>query len=343
MACTRHIQTAAHSQSVILPNRVSDVENIYWLPDGRWIAQTQNEHLWVHDPHTEEWQEISLPSDSHCLRTYYVLYGVLPDGRAKIGKVCTGSWTDEYGVCHSKDFDMALNVDTEELEELINFEHRAAAGTTWRPDMKRGVFMTGYGFSTLYWTDGDTIEPLPITLTDNGRSWYLPDSVTAYEEYLTNPNYDSLRTPSPVGEVNGVKWSPTGDRIAFWATLETIGRNYGPLEQKRWNLYVMDVDTMQVETVLEDIIDGGGGGWSPDGRWFAAGTRRGKHNPAGLWMLSLKTGEVVALDSGIFGEPSWSPDGGSLLVTRCTDDTCGKSEVRLYDVGSVLDRLEAEQ
>jgi WD40 repeat protein len=48
--------------------------------------------------------------------------------------------------------------------------------------------------------------------------------------------------------------------------------------------------------------------WSPDGKRIAFGGW-GAHDPSGLWVLQLDTGEAVRVLSGTCTMPAWSPDG----------------------------------
>jgi hypothetical protein len=131
--------------------------------------------------------------------------------------------------------------------------------------MQHGVLSAGRSYSTLYWLSATTIQVFTTTLTKDNNVWPLADSPQA----LVNYDKSSIsfgRGPHPVGEVGAVGWSPVGDQIAFWATLEPIGQSEVFLRSWTWDLYLIDVRTQQVERVLDDVYEGGGVQWSPDGQ-----------------------------------------------------------------------------
>jgi hypothetical protein len=251
----------------------------------------------------------------------------LPDGR--LGMLCAG------GVDHGRILEVmvAYDWDSHQITPLVAGALPGAGDFTWKPDMSKGVLSTLPAYSTLYWISTVGTEPIPATLTDGRKSWRLSDTIDALEAYDRRTT-STGREPHPVGEVGQVDWSPKGDRIAFWASLEPIGRSYNPLMRIAWDLYLMDVETLQTKRVVRGVEDAHNVAWAPNGRWLAYTA------PTGLWLVAPDTGESKLVHKGDFSAIAWSPDGRTVLGLRCAQAACDMPEVWRYDVSSISARVK---
>lgn len=200
--------------------------------------------------------------------------------------------------------------------------------------MERGVFASGDSFSTLYWITTAVTQPVSITLTEGDKSWFLPDSVAALAEYQRSRGRAFLKS-HPVGLAHSPSWSPTADRVAFWATLDTIGKPF-TFRSMPWNLYTLDVTTGDVQRILTDIYNPTTLAWSPDGQWLAYTAYPGAGKPAGLWLFSVATQRLTLVQRGYSNAIAWTPDGQSIMVLRCDDTPCLEPEIWTYDVHTLV-------
>lgn len=121
-------------------------------------------------------------------------------------------------------------------------------------------------------------------------------------------------------------WSPDGRTIAF---LRAQDRDDA--------LYVVPAGGGVEKKILGDLIvdrgaaDGYHSGvlsWSPDSRLFAVALRKSVDESGSLYLISAENGEKTRLTTPNAAasdqDPRFSPDGKSLLFTRCVDRyTCG--------------------
>jgi hypothetical protein len=94
--------------------------------------------------------------------------------------------------------------------------------------------------------------------------------------------------------------SPDGQRIAFGSedALVVVDRETGKT--------LLQLPTPRSRGLLA--------AWSPDGNRIAFGGYN--HDPLGLWVLDLKTGEAVQIAEGPYTMPAWSKDGTKLAFDQ---------------------------
>ena len=121
--------------------------------------------------------------------------------------------------------------------------------------------------------------------------------------------------------VGGVAASPDGKRVAYTVVMrDRPGRPYG-------QLWILDLSTQKSVRVGGDKDGGGGGVWSPDGKWIAFSGHQG--DKSGLFVVRSDGSEVAFLAEvrgtnsplpGAGNEISWSPDSKQIAFVSSTPD-----------------------
>jgi WD40 repeat protein len=307
------------------PPGQSEIGSVAWFPTGQIVVEASNQ-IWFQPPQSDSWHQLLLSKNPKCKGTGFFQLSALPDGR--LGMLCPADLKNQRIIYALVAYDWTSDT----LAPLIAEPLPDTGQFTWDPTLSRGVFSTVGSYSTLFWLTAAGTEPVTITLTDGAKSWFLPDSIIASEQY--NPaNY---RDPHSVGNVGDIAWSPVGDRIAFWATLEPIGQPYNLLRQMAWTLYMLDSRTMQVKTILKEVYDPISLAWSPDGQWLMYTTGQGNNQPEGVWLISPRTGRSRLMLEGHYQHSIWSPDGSSIVSILCSDKLCKTTELWKYDVSGLV-------
>src|SRR5215467_13769983 len=126
---------------------------------------------------------------------------------------------------------------------------------------------------------------------------------------------------SRLRSIGGVAVSPDGNRVAYSVVMrDRPGRPYG-------QLWIMDLASQKSVRVGGDRDGGGGGVWSPDGKWIAfSGHQGGK---GGLFIVRSDGSEVTFLAQvsgtnsplpGTGNEFTWSPDSTQIAFVSSTPD-----------------------
>ncbi|RMH71065.1 MAG: CHAT domain-containing protein [Gemmatimonadetes bacterium] len=154
-----------------------------------------------------------------------------------------------------------------------------------------------------------------------GDLWTIPihdlDQTDEHATQLTHFN----------GEDTDPDWHPSGDQIVF-----TSRRHITSTSPPQRNLWLC---TAKGENARPLTQDGGfAPRWSPDGKWIAHVSFRGKpDNNGDLWLISANGDSLVQLTSGSDYDltPAWSPDGQQIVFARYHQDTNGDGHVTLAD------------
>jgi WD40 repeat protein len=331
--CTRWRDAALPATELPLPSELSRHSQIAWFPDGQIVLHglhpaTDKYATWYRTGESETWHPLPLDAYPPCPAASYMGPSVLPDGR--LGMLCAGGLKASRPLWTNVAYDWASSA----ITPLVPGFLPDSGAFSWRPDMRKGIFATVGAYSTLYWLTPNGTTPVTITLTDAGKSWFLPDSLRVIEAYDRDPAGVGF-APDPVGMAGSVTWSPDGKQIAFWATLETIGHPWNfPIVP--WDVYLMDPASLQVERVLSDVYDPAGLAWSPDSQWLAYTSGRGNGQPQGLWIFSVQARKKVLIRKGNYSDFVWAPDGRALLALQCLDDVCQTTNAWIYDVSSLV-------
>jgi Tol biopolymer transport system component len=175
-------------------------------------------------------------------------------------------------------------------------------------DFPKPFFATSYSFNP---------ADLEFIQTDSGGS-NLSDSL--YHISLTSnrqteeilPDYQRVRDPS---------WSPDGNTIAFAGTETYSGGNSSDfttwgeitgLFDYPWDIFLLDMDSGQVQRLLPGIQYLRSLKWSPQDTWLAfSGILEGK---PGIWILNKNTEQLIHVwdDNELYFD--WSPDGKQMVI-----------------------------
>lgn len=317
---------------VQLPPSLTRTDTVTWLGANQLLVGN-SEVFWYQSTPGGHWQLLPLPPDPQCLRVYYHNVLLLADGRLGMIKMCTGHIDPSTGFDFTASL-IAYDWQTHQVNPLIPRKLPNTGEFTWNTALQRGVFTPIGNYSTLYWLLPGGVEPVPILLRKGLRSWYLPDTITALAKYQAAPGQVG-RQPKQIGMARDPAWSPTEDKIAFWATLETIGQS-DAFPVVPWDIYLLNPNTLTTERLLSDVMDPARLVWSPNGRWLAYCSGSDWRKPRGIWLFSLDQRRSLLVQRGHFFDLAWSPDGNTLAATQCFDATCSQSAVWTYDIRGLV-------
>lgn len=321
--CSRWQEADVPAQHIAGPPGLRKISSLAQFPNGVIVVGNSTE-VWYTPTGQTNWRKLMLPHITSGLGNPYLHLSALPDGR--LGMVA-GTGLENQRIIYTL---AAYDWETQTLMPLLNAPLPDNGLFTWSPTMKRGMFSSAGSFSTLYWITSTVTQPVSITLTQGGKTWFLPDSVAALAEYERSRGRAFLQS-HPVGLVHSPSWSPTTDVVVFWATLDTIGKPF-TFRSMPWNLYTLDVNTGDVQRILADVYNPTELAWSPDGQWLAYTAYPGDGKPAGLWLFSVATEKLTFVQHGYSNAITWAPDGQSITTLWCADTPCAEPELWVYDV-----------
>lgn len=329
-ACTSTKESDLPARQIPLPPALSSADRVFWSPTDVLVIGDPDGRTWYQTAPDTAWQRLA--TQHLCDGRPAAVTQVLTDGRLVM--VCPVGLHNQRVLWQLFVYDWT----TQQLELLVDTVLPASGSTTWSHDMQHGVLSTGPSYSTLYWLTATSMQVFTATITKDDKAWSFADTPQVIANYEASPGVVG-RSPQTVGEVGAVGWSPVTDQIAFWATLEPIGKTDVFLKTWTWDLYLMNTQTMQLDRVLEDVYGGGGIQWSPDGQWILYSTAARGSQPQGLWLFSIQTRQSTLLKKGPSGVHAWSPDGHHILVVR-DEGEHEKAEAWLYDVSSLLNVVQ---
>lgn len=293
---------------------------VQWLPDGKFFIRTpisgedeisglNNAYLLLDN---NSLRLDHFPTDPSCTILYYLTVGILPDGRLSIVKNCDVYKNLNQQPIEELTYIMGYDWQTGEMKQLVKESLPPFGGNSysWNPDMTKGVQEAGDLLSTILWLTPERAEPMNITIDDNFRHWSLADN---YWVMLNRNNQER-----DIGIAKWPTWSPNGQQIAFFASLDAIGRSGISRATGEYFLYLMNVDTLQPISILDGLRFAHQLEWSPNGEWMAFTAQKdgycSEYNC--LWLFSPRRNYLVQVTDDQTDYFSWSPDGQKLVTTR---------------------------
>ena len=322
------------------PKEVLSLPNSYYgavlrFPDGAILIDAG--HLQYYALADGRFIEIPFQEDTRCRRTSYTLPTALPDGKIGFNMICDGRWPERPIGQDGARYLVAYDWGSQQFEQIVAEPLPIESGVfSWHPEMIRGVQEVGSLFRTLTWLTPTQADPITLTITDGQRSWSLAE------------NLNEVTDTTRVGTVRYPAWSPDGRFIAFWAASNVVQYPSGTLNPAGiYNLYLLDPDALQLQTILRGVAEVGPVVWSPNSQWLAfTGVINAFRD--NLWLVSVngRVAERVARGSSLefwssFNGWNWL-DEQAIIATRCLDEDCAQTEVAQHDVSWIVEMLGGE-
>jgi hypothetical protein len=261
---------------------------------------------------------------------HYTHPSLLPDGRLGLINGCI-SRGDPPGL--KRQYMIAYNFQTKEAQLLINepLPNYLSNTFTWNPDMTLGLQqIDGSLVGTIYWISPEGIAPVDFVISDGRRSF------SPSKDFLLSSDINEQ------GIVFSPAWSPDGETIAFFVTLDAIGRRGWSRSDGEYKIFFMDPVEQNPVPIIGRIYDAFELIWSPDSKWLAFIGEYGILKTRGLWLYSSDSGKIYPVATGEFDNITWSPDGSKIAATICEPDhpnvLCDRYELWEYDVSSIYQK-----
>lgn len=263
-----------------------------WLPGGERIvvafiprgARTVGD-LWLDrvDLATSTVTRLALPKDPSCAVESSDFPAPLPDGRLAYLDQC---WLNTDGTARDPAQTsrvMAYEPATGKVAPLLPYDLTVHARLfSFAPDMRVGIYDDGDGlFEHLRWLYPDRSAVLDL----------------------------------PLARVGIPAWSPDGRTIAVEGAPPASG--YSGVERLDLpaKLYLLSVDSLHLQPILDGLKLEGGVAWSPDGHWLV-GQLTFAHQASAIWLVEAATGRRYRVAvAGDVELPAWSPDGRAIGAT----------------------------
>jgi len=254
--------------------------------------------VWRLRPDGSEFARIPMATDKACWQTVYVFPAALQGSTFAVTKHCIAA----PGVVPDTQISVVSTDDQGALIETLAPPPLSINPVTksWNRVAKRAV--VDYGSSiceNMGWLTSTGVETIPVTVGDGAQTWRLDDPRLSDPTQCGDPQLGRAEAPA---------WSWDGKLIAFLGSPETIGLRGQQRLQARWNLYLMDPRSLQLQKLLGDIRGGGTLTWSPDSRLLAFnGEVPGKGS--GTWIITASDATLRRVGADPLSSLSFSPDG----------------------------------
>lgn len=356
-SCTGQTPLAQESSGVLSTDQISVVKlptyqtypsgtywHLVWLLDGRLMITFEKDHeeFFVFAGE-EKITPFDFPIDPLCRAEIHALFSLLPDGRLGMIQTCFDRWQDDSSrVNKDASYILAYDLETGELEKLVAEESPnswLSSWFSWNPEMTRGVQQTAGLYGTLHWISPEGISPMEVTLSDGETEWTLSDNLISEHN-------------ETMGIASDPAWSPDGETIAFFGSLDAVG--WGGGRQRlvsEYVLYFMDAETNQLSEIElgERIYNPYLMYWSPNGEWLVFSAHLDSvYEPSNILFFSMKEKKLIRLKEISIEQLAWSPDGNEIAAIVCPEfnlegnenKICEYVEVWKMDVSEIVNQSD---
>ncbi|MGA7670600.1 MAG: DPP IV N-terminal domain-containing protein [Nitrolancea sp.] len=208
----------------------------------------------------------------------------------------------------------SYDISTNEMAQLTKNQPQGQEGT------KNYVDNAVWALDPNWSPTGDTIAYVSDLQTAKDFLWIMTGLGTAPRQVTASTvNGDNVENPS---------FSPDGTQIVF--TQRTTMEND---TQRTTGLWVVDLNTGKLTSLVTADSGAFDGVWSPDGKWIAFIQRDGTAND--LWVVPAAGGPPTQLTQGkMLASPVWSPDGSQIAFFEEDGNTFKVSYVTFNVDGS---------
>lgn len=319
LACGTPFTSSPLPEASQVPVGDRDLFGVAWLRDGTVVVTFAPERddtlarLGTVDLDSGKIDELPVPPNLGCSRQQALEPTPLPDGRLGLLYTCQ---QDDVG--HNSSI-QAFDLQRRRFERLFGLESIWISNGPFAvsPDLQWVVIAHGglicEGLSRFSRSGPD---PLPVTISDEGRSFRLDTPV------------DGAGKCADTGRAHYPAWSPDGRTIAFFGSPASIGLSGQGRLDADWNVYLLDATDLSPRRGLRGVYNARALRWSPDGTRLAfAGEIRSQE---GTW--TVKPGDNVPqlISSTDLDWLAWSPDGTQIVGAKSYVSAAGDLSSRLF-------------
>jgi hypothetical protein len=326
-------ETTKESTSRKMDYSVTNYSGLGWLSETELAAFVTDENGGVEGyylQNDDHFYTLDLPpsvAELDCNGVEDINYthpSILPDGRLGLINSCI-SRGDPPG--KKRQYMVAYDFQTKETKLLVNepLPNYLSNGFTWNPSVTKGLQQIYGGLDgTIYWMSPEGTAPVDFVISDGERS------------FSPSRDFPYFSVDNTQGIVFSPAWSPDGKTIAFFATLDAIGRSGFSRSDGEYKIFFMDPVEQKPRPVTGRIHHPSELIWSPDSNWLAFVGEYGISRTHGLWIYSISSRKVDLVAPGEFENIAWFPDGKKIAATVCELNhpnlLCNRYEVWEYDV-----------
>jgi hypothetical protein len=176
---------------------------------------------------------------------------------------------------------------------------------SWRPGTTEAVAADSNDLcANLVWLSPEGVSDTTIRFED--FRWPLqPQRAFAGSECEDHPRLD---WPA---------WSPGGDRLAFFASPQSVGVNGTARLGASWNLYMLQPPNLRADPQVIDVDNARALSWSPNGDWLAFSGN--VHGEEGVWLFAPEDQRLIHVRQQNAQALAWAPSGREIAAVDARD------------------------